>query len=357
MSRRNGLFYLLQIAFVLYFFIFPAHAKAQTYDTLNKVYSDYITSYKNSAFGLQFITSNKYTRFQLQYFPNPSTERIMKFRPNESTHLGFGIDYRWLGLRLAFAMPFLKNDDNKYGKTRQLDLQAHVYSRKFITDAYWQSYRGFYIENPLHFNPDWNESFAYPSRRDIRTQTVGASLNYVFNNERLSMQSSFKQTEWQKKSAGSVLTGANFSYFHLRADSSIVAVPRNNLFNDSSEITNVNISQIGWTIGYVYTLVIKRHFFGTLSLNPGMALQTSRTRTEDQNKETRLLKFAFFGNGRFSFGYNGESYFCGIMAVWDRYTLNASSILRMQYSNGMFRFFFGKRFGFRKKNNQEPGQD
>lgn len=351
MKKRRSFLFFLQLSFLLLFLHIPTWSNAQTYDTINRVYADYIASFKDSAFGLQLITSNKYCRFQLQYHPNPGTDHIMKFRPNESTLLGFGIDYKWLGLRFAFGMPWIRNDDKKYGKTTQIALQAHIYSRKFISDLYLQSYKGFYIDNPEQFNSNawqWNSEMPYPSRRDINTQSAGINFNYVFNNERLSLRSSFNQTEWQKKSAGSVLTGANFSYFHLSADSSIVAIPTNNMFNDSAKITNVHISQLGWTIGYAYTLVIKRHIFITLSLNPGIALQVSNTEAKNHKMEEQMLKIAFFGNARFSFGYNGEDYFYGIMTVVDSYNLNSSSSLKMQFSNGLFRLFFGRRFGLKK---------
>ena len=43
-------------------------------------------------------------------------ERQLVLKPNENTNLGFGFNYRWIGLNLAFNFPFVNNDDDLYGQ-------------------------------------------------------------------------------------------------------------------------------------------------------------------------------------------------------------------------------------------------
>lgn len=342
--NRTCRFSLSLILFLLFSLTKINTANGQIYDTIRHFYTDYISSYKDSLLSLQLLTTTKYSRFQLQYIPQDSPKRIMKFNPNESVHLGFGLDYKWIGLRLAFAMPFLFNDDKQYGKTNQLDLQAHIYSRKFVIDLTMQAYRGFYIENADQYIPEWQQNQKYPVRRDIRTQSASANILYIFNHERFSARAPFNQTEWQKKSAGSFVIGGYFAYFHLRGDSSIVAVPANIFFTDSSKIVKANIEHLGWSLGYAYTLVIKRNIFISLSLNPGIALQMSNTRTENHIADANLLKLSLNLNGRFAAGYNGEKYYFGVLSTWENFSLNNSKIVKLQYSSGLIRVYVGYRF-------------
>lgn len=344
--KQNSLYILL---FTIFSLSLITKTKAQIYDTTKHFYTDYISSYKDSTLSLQLLATNKYTRFQLHYIPQNSKEQIMKFNPNESTHLGFGVDYKWLGFRLAFAMPFIFNDDKKYGRTTQLDLQAHIYSRKFVTDISFQAYKGFYIENPQQFDVSWHSNLPYPSRSDIRTQTASIDVFYIFNNERYSARAPYNQTEWQKKSAGSFITGGYLAYFHLRGDSSIVAVPINNVFSDSSKIVRANIEHLGWSMGYAYTLVIKRHYFLSLSLTPGVSMQLSNAKTTNHVAEENMLKIAMNFSGRFAAGYNGDTYYFGILSIWDNSTLNNSKIVKLQYSSGLVRVYFGRRLSAQKK--------
>ena len=44
------------------------------------------------------------------------TKKDITYKPNENLNLGFGGSYKWLGLDLAFDLPFVNDDDEIFGK-------------------------------------------------------------------------------------------------------------------------------------------------------------------------------------------------------------------------------------------------
>ena len=66
--------------------------------------------------------------------------------------MGFGFNYKWLGLGIAFGLPAPAQDIEKYGKTTRFDFQLNIYSKKFVIDAFAQEYKGFHIKNPTELD-------------------------------------------------------------------------------------------------------------------------------------------------------------------------------------------------------------
>jgi hypothetical protein len=268
-----------------------ADAQAQTENdpTYYVSYAQYITG--------RFYFSRKYTSFDLRSLDQGVR---LRYRPNTTLNMGIGATYKWATLNLAYGFPFLNPTENR-GKTRYLDLQVHNYGRRIIVDLFGQFYRGFYLNNESLRKDDGT----YYQRRDMLVQLVGASGQYLFNHRRFSYRASFLQNEWQKRSAGSFLLGWEIFVGRGKADSSFIPSPIGEATN-LKNIDHVSFVETGPSVGYAYTLVIKKHFFitgsSTVSLDYGKNLIYTDQGIEHSESFSPNSLARIFG------GYNSEKW-------------------------------------------------
>ena len=292
----------------------------------------YYTSYDKIITG-RFYFSQKYTSFRYRH----DTESInVRYRPNTTLNMGVGATYKWATLNLAYGFGFLNRDREK-GKTRYLDLQSHLYGRKLIIDAFGQFYNGFYLDNDK-LAPGID---GYYLRPDIKVRFLGASGQYLFNHEKFSYRASFLQSEWQKKSAGSLLVGLEFFLGRTKADSAMVPSTVSGETQEAN-INQVNFAEMGPNVGYVYTWVIKKHFFltgqATVSLDYG-------TNTMISNGEN-IRSSSFSPNSSLSFfaGYNSETWAFSFIFVNKNIGLASGNNRRVDFNTGNLRLNIVHRF-------------
>jgi len=241
----------------LYFvFLTFTQAAAQHDSTLfTKLVSRYDTSYYNSyetQLTARFYFSKKYTAFR---FYDKEDDVLLKYFPNTNLNMGVGATYKWATLNLAYGFGFLNPTDNK-GKTEYLDLQCHIYGRRFLIDLLGQFYSGFFLRNQDLRDANGN----YYIRPDIKVYQMGASAQYMTNYRKFSYRAGFLQNEWQKKSAGTMLLGWQLIWGRGLADSTIVPTAISQIPSDPQH-QQLTFVETGPSIGYAYTLVIKKHFF------------------------------------------------------------------------------------------------
>lgn len=205
----------------------------------------------------RFYFSQKNTSF----FIKSKSAKDLRYIPNTTLNMGVGATYHNFSLNLAYGFGFLNQDESK-GKTKYLDLQGHFYMPKWATDCYGQFYRGYHLE-PKVFTTPAGKDFYY--RPDVKVAFMGLSQYRIFNADRYSYRAALTQNEWQKKSAGTLLAGAEIYFGNIKADSSFVPASVGNNYTQNG-ISKLNYFGIGPGVGYAYTLVGFQRLFVTASL-------------------------------------------------------------------------------------------
>lgn len=282
----------------------------------------------------RLYTSQKYTTFTLK---NPNTKNI-NYHPNTSFNLGAGITYHNLSLKFGYGFGFLNKDSEK-GKTKYVDLQTHIYTPKWITDLFGQLYKGYHLY-PEGLAANHGKDYYY--RGDIRVSLFGISFYHVFNYTRFSYRAAFVQNEWQKKSAGTFLAGAETYYGIVKADSSLIphSIANNNTDNN---ITKINYFSIGPGVGYAYTEVLLQHIFftGSLTCNLNFNFANDHAMLNNSNHFSikPLTRF------RVSAGYNGRTWNVSANWVSDYLPFKGTDKERIYiFNTGNYRFIIAKRF-------------
>ncbi|NIG53633.1 DUF4421 domain-containing protein [Chitinophaga sp. Cy-1792] len=261
----------------------------------------------------RFYGSRKYSKYDIV---DIKKKKDILYRPNSPFNIGFGANYKFIGLNLGFNFPFVNRHNDKYGKTNYLDLQSHVYLRKLVIDLYASVYKGFYVANAEQvYGKDYTSQNPYPQRPDMRNTTLGLNTQYIFNDKKFSYRAPNLQNEYQKKSAGSLIVGGDFFYVKVKGDSSLI--PSNIAdtgFLHDIHYYRTDIFSSTANVGYAYTLVIERHWFVSLSVTGGIGVNRTNLYLEN-GKVTRDFGWQINNTVRASIGYNSVKYFAGIHYV------------------------------------------
>ncbi|MEO6687302.1 MAG: DUF4421 family protein, partial [Dyadobacter sp.] len=159
--------------------------------------------------------SQKYTRFVI---PGTKSAPSLRYNPNSSLDLGIGLTYRAVSVNVGYGFTGLNDFQSERGKTKNLDLQLHLYGRKLTVDLLGQFYKGYYLSIP-NFVPGFS---GFYTRGDIKVRMIGGSCYYIFNNRKFSYRAGFIQSEWQTRSAGSFLLGGDIYFGAVNSDSLLV---------------------------------------------------------------------------------------------------------------------------------------
>ncbi len=292
-----------------------------------------------------------------------ASSKPVSYYPNFKLAAGLGVSYWVFGLSVQTAIDGTAKPDSRYGRTKFFDLQFHYYFRKLGVDAFYQNYRGYYLENPKQYN-SWvyqNGSPVYLSykrgdpgtvRSDLRITTLGFNVFYVFS-DNYSLDAAFKQTERQNRKGGSFLLMLSGMNCRVSASSSLLPLAQEWLYGIYHGFKGGNFTSLGVAPGYSHTFLIGSRYFVTPVIFVGAGAMTDSLRMQrtpqellagrdgKKNKLEAFLKT----NMRLSLGYNGDSFFYGLAGVLD---ISASQgFNKTSISVGVYRGYFEAFAGYR----------
>lgn len=299
----------------------------------------YIRSFKNR-FVVTIPVSNRFLRFGLI---DVESGNKLVFAPNLHYNLGFCISSRWVTFIVNSRIKIYSGDAKIKGQTKYRDYQISLYGQKITTDLFMQYYDGFYIKNSRSYSTYTNEK-PYEIRADVSAINIGVNTYYIANHKKFSYRNSFAFTEQQKKSAGSFLYGAYYSYFEVNSDPVLVSDAFRSSFDSLSYIRSGHTHNFGLNIGYIYTLVFLKKFYTTVSLVQGLGGKNISYTRENNSHYNQVLTGSGKLNIRFGVGYDHGRYFIGTMGLVDYFLFGGQTHAAFDYSLGKFMVYAGYRF-------------
>lgn len=300
-------------------------------------YRDHDSSYYQSFeryITTRFYLSQKYAGLELERAPGVSRFRYLA---NTSLTAGVGVTYQSVSLNIGYAFGFL-NTDHEKGKTKSLDVQTHVYGRKWTVDLLGQFYKSYYL-SPRGFAATAPDK--YYIRPDIRINLLGVSAYRLLNPSRFSFRSALLENEQQKKSAGSILIGAEIFYGVIKGDSSLVPVALSENYQQK-DIRKLDFIKIGPGIGYAYTYVINKSFYLTGSLCASLSVDYSNQHSASGQAGKVDINKGFIY--RIVAGYDKDDWNFNLSLVGNQMSVRgASSTNKYLLSAGNFRLTVAKR--------------
>jgi hypothetical protein len=247
---------------------------------------------------IRTFLSQKYIHINI---PSSGNTTDLEYKANPNLNLGLGFSYRGVTVNLFNGFKFLNKKDEPKGETKGLDLQIHLYPKKWAIDLLFESPKGFYIDQKGAAGAGTNN---YYYRGDIKSNLYGVSVYRVPNKEKFSYRAAISQTEWQKRSAGSFLYGGNVFHGFLQGDSALIPTLLKNNYPEK-DVTKVSYTTLGPGAGYAYTLVIAHHFFLT-----GSAVVNANVNFVKEEGATKNTKTSFNFSDVFkaAIGYNSATW-------------------------------------------------
>jgi len=331
-------------AFLVYFvFTMAVYGKAGRDRFAAKRDSTYIESYYKDLI-VRIYSDQKTHSLELNDLANPYR---LRYLPNGYINIGLGVDYRFFGVSLATRIPFLGNNDTKYGKTKRFGIQSYYYTNRFTFDFLSSFSKGYYLTNSFEHLASYNKDLEY-KRPDMASSNIGLSVNYVFNNTRFSCKAAFTDTDWQKKNAGSFLAGASILSYRTRADSAFVPRGINDLlFTKSRNISKSGILAFNINGGYAYTLVFLKNGMVTLSYMGGAGVQKDQFNTTSGEGQINW-RVSFNQTGRAGIGYRYRRYDVKVVIIRStQYTSLTMNDLRIENGIDYVQLSLSRRLSFR----------
>ena len=166
---------------------------------------------------LRLLVVDRFNSFEIQDY---RTDENVSFKPNSNLRLGFGFNYKKVGLNILFNVPNV-SIGNGSGESKYFDFNLTHYGRKFGFDIAYNRYSGYYWSNPQNILPQYDSELqGYPVRPDLNTGILAVSGYFNINHKKFSYLSSFAQNERQLISAGSPIIGAYANVFGLSSSDS-----------------------------------------------------------------------------------------------------------------------------------------
>ena len=316
---------------------------AQDYHTRQTFDTAYVRDYSHQ------LTMRLYsnTKYNALFIGSPFTDLV--YRPNNRINIGIGASYHALTLNIGFGVPFLNDDDAVRGRTRYLDAQANIHTQRWATNLFMQVFGGYYISSHDLGQVGWEQDTERPYRADLVQFNLGASTLRIFNDQRFSYRASFNQDAWQRKSQGSFLLGGYLTYYNVRADSSLVPTRLNVLFDTQTHMRRGSFLDVGPMGGYVYTYVLKEHWFMTISAAVGAGLSIQRIFLALPEGETRHTDTGpgWHGQLRAGIGYNSHKTCIGLSINQENIGYLPASQESFRWNVGNIRLNFVQRFNQR----------
>lgn len=312
---------------------------------LNKLHAQQTTTHDTTYYTTypRKITTRFYVSKKFASVDVPALNNSFKYKANTQLNMGIGFTYKNWSLNLAYPFGFLNHDDEK-GKTKSIDLEMHVYPSNWAIDVLGILHKGLFTD-PKGYGSGSDKNFYY--RKDAQLLIGGIGAYRVANAKRFSYNAAMIQSEWQKKSAGTLLYGGEAYYTYLKSDSSFIPSLHSNDFEQNG-IDKMQFFTIGAGAGYAYTLVVQKHFYimGSFIANMDVNFTNEHYGVEERKKTALHPSFIYKAAVGYNFDqWNISANFAG-NTLWAK-TLTASDPYKIPVGN--YRIILAKRIGTVRK--------
>ncbi len=313
---------MLRFLFIFIFFpIILFGQKRAFYDN-----SEYIEKMDNTI-NLKFSLDN-----DLKSFEYNGEHLSYVITPNTSIRTSLAFNYRFISFKIGYSPKFFtQSEEDVKGKTKVFKIQTDFFINQWMQSLEYSKIKGYYIRdiqdpNGFLFGSD-SEYIKLPN---LNTVSFTGRTQYTFN-KNFSLKALMRQTEIQRKSAGSVITSLTYSYLDIR---------------DKTSIQDLNTLGLILNAGYMHNFVISNRWFAIIGLSPGIGVEFNKLTTEfesgnDTTRDTELVGNIF---SQIGLGYNSRSFYSGIDLRGIVTTRDDEAIVRFNTARSILRFYVGYRF-------------
>lgn len=312
-------------------------------------HSDHDTSYYDIFWHQitgRIYMAQKFTHFTIP--PSSGSIGDLQYVANPKLNLGIGVTWHNLSFNLFYGLSYLNNKDTIKGKTKGLDLQLHLFPRKWVVDLLVVMPKGFHA-NPKGYASTNPNKYYY--REDVKERIFGLAAYRLPNKKQFSYRAALNNNEWQKKSAGSLLYGGQAYYVIMESnakDSVLVPKSVQASFPQMAGITEARFITVGPGAGYAYTFVMHKHLYLMLS---GVGHLDVNILTEEKTSAVQVKKTSVAPSLMYksALGYNSANWGFSAALTGNTFWGKGPSAQKYSVQGGALRISVTKKFDTKKK--------
>lgn len=220
--------------------------------------------------------------------------------------------------KLAFSFGYKstppKNKSQK-GETKFLNFGFNIGGNKWIIEANYRRYKGFYEQNTVNYDTTFKTTGIY-YHSPINSELYKLKFMYFTNHKRFAFKSCYSPSYRQRKTSFSWIITANGYYNTLKSDSSIIPRPVRDLYGDQGGLKGLNVFGFSVYGGATLNLVVWRHLLFNITYMLGPEAQF-RTYRYDSLPTRELTYIKFSSDLRAAIGLNYRLFYTFVSFTGD----------------------------------------
>lgn len=279
-------------------------------------------------FSIYPMTELHTSQFQLRFEDDiqQSEEIEAGYSTQNSLYWGFGMSFYRFGFALAFKAPYSNIPELK--KSKSFSFSGGYSFKKLYGELKLKNYHGLQREI-VNYRDDTTIS-QITINKNIRAEHVGVAM-YYFCSDKYNFDANFKNYNYQKKSAISLVLGSGFNYYSFFGK---LDFADNSIADDLDIEKNIQVYSLKVFPGMVASLVMKKFYFSFLGTIGG----AYNYNILDDNAVRH--RFAPSFEMRSSIGYNNKNFFASLNVNYD-YDLVFLRVNKLGINNYMLSFKIG----------------
>lgn len=244
----------------------------------------------------------------------------IKYEQNTAGKLGVGFDWGWIGAYTSVLNLDPKRPVADYGTSEYTDFQFHLFFSHLGFDAYFQDFKGYYLQNTESLLPAYSAANGVLLRPDIESFNSGLNFIYILRPERMSFAAAINNSQTFTQDGGSWMLLLSANWQKLKSDAVLAPASLEASYGKLGNMHSGEFSTLTMGTGYGYTWYFKSPLYihTSLILSGGPQWQHFITQLSGiESAQHPSIKAV----ARLAAGYNGERIFSGLVFQGDNTTV------------------------------------
>ncbi len=298
-------------------------ARVHTRSDVDNTY--YKSNNKGVSLGLLTSVRDYKVTIQQNFNDDPQGISSVAWQADARTATGFSIDYGKIALNIAFRTGI--TEPEKKGITDYRNVALSFGGNKFLSEASYRDYSGFYDNNTSKYTQPFSGATPYYQDANMHAQLVKLKLMYFPGHRKFSYKAAYSSGYRQLKSALSTIVAGSVHYEKLQTTTSLIPEPIREYYGPGADsICKLNTYALSGGFGITGTLVIFKRLFLNVTVLPYIELQKRDYGWSDDNKSKKALELALSGDLRGSIGYSTDRFFILLYTLNDIRNMNAKGL-------------------------------
>ncbi|MBC7864926.1 MAG: DUF4421 family protein, partial [Bacteroidia bacterium] len=245
-----------------------------------------------------------------------------------------GLEFDYDKVSFAFGIKSSDANDSTKGKTSFKNFAFSFGGNKWIIEASYRNYKGFYDQNTATYDTTMKTTHNYFQIPSMQVKQAKVKFMYFTNNKKFAYKAGYSYSCRQIKSAFTWVLGGNFYYNGLTTDSSLLPIQVRKSYSIDAYLKGVKVYGASAGAGASLNLVIWKTLFANFTFVLYGEPQW-RTYTRLNGPNTQLCYLSASGDARLALGFNAKNFFFMFNSYNDFVYLNTgNSLITSKFISG-----------------------